>query len=101
MYYPFIDVKLLPFQHDELYLPMNTRDTSTSTPNEAFFIRQFSSQREDEPRLNSTILRQEEKVEFSKRLTNPSQEYFAHVRDFKTICRGEPLVILNQSLLMN
>ncbi len=73
---------------------MNTRDTSTATPNEAFFIRKFSSQREDEPKLNSTILRREEMEEFSKRLTSPTEEYFAHIRDFKTICRGEPLVII-------
>ncbi len=76
-----------------MYAPMNALDTSTITPNEAFFIRKFSSQREDEPRLNSTILRREETEEFSKRLSSPIQEYYAHIRDFNTICRGEPLVI--------
>jgi hypothetical protein len=28
----------------------------------------------------------------SRRLTNPSEEYGDHVRDFSTVCRGEQLV---------
>ncbi len=62
-------------------------------PNESVFIRKFSSQRMNEPTLNSTYLRREEMEEFSKLPTSNSLEYIDHIRDFKTVCRGEPLVI--------
>jgi hypothetical protein len=71
---------------------MNTNDTSSETPNEEFFIRKFSSQKGGEPILTSEILRREEKLEFSKRLSSPVPEYHLHIRDFKTVCRGESLV---------
>jgi hypothetical protein len=63
-------------------------------PDESFFIRKFSSQRKDEPTLNSSILRREEMEEFSKRPTSNSLYYIDHIRDFKAICRGERLVII-------
>ena len=69
---------------------MNASDTSTTTPNEEFFIRKFSSQKDDKAKLNSEILRGEEKLEFGQRLT--SRDSLLHVRDFKTVCREEPLV---------
>ena len=71
---------------------MDTMNTASKTPNEEYFIRKFSSQKPDEPKLTSTILRQEEREFFSKKLTSPLADYFHHVRDFKTICRGELLV---------
>ena len=73
---------------------MNASDTSSTTPNEEFFIRKFSSQKNNEAKLNSEILRAEEKLEFGRRLTSPVRDPFLHVRDFKTVCRGEPLVTL-------
>ena len=76
-----------------MYVPMNSEDTSSRTPNEAFFNRKFSSQREDEPKLNSSILRKEEVEEFSKRRSSLDPNYYSHIRDFKTVCRGEPVVI--------
>ena len=81
------------FQHDKGHFVIKFKDTSSMIPNESFFIRKFSSQSENEPKLNSTILRREEIEEFSKRPTSNSLEYFDHIRDFKTVCRGEPLVI--------
>ena len=74
------------------FRPMNANDTSSDTPNEEFFIRKFSSQKEDEPILTSEILRREEKLEFARRFSSPVQEYHLHIRDFKTVCRGESLV---------
>ena len=71
---------------------MDTEETSSSTPNEEFFIRKFSSQKEGEPILNSEILRREEKLEFSRRFSSPIQLFQLHVRDFETVCRGESLV---------
>ena len=71
---------------------MNANDTSSDTPNEEFFIRKFSSQKEDEPILTSEILRREERLEFARRFSSPVQEYHLHIRDFKTVCRGESLV---------
>ena len=71
---------------------MDPMNTASITPNEEFFIRKFSSQKPDEPKLNSSILRQEERDLFSKMQTTTSLDYFDHLRDFKTICRGEPLV---------
>ena len=77
---------------------MTAMDTSTATPNEAFFIRTFSSQKDEEPKLTSAILRKEEWEEFSMRWTSPFDEYDYHIRDFKTVCRGEKLVSQHLSL---
>ena len=75
-----------------MFLPMDRDDTSSVTPNEAVFIRKFSSQQKNEPQLNSTILRREEMEVFSKRFSSHNTKT-NRIKDFNSLCRGQRLVI--------
>ena len=73
-------------QHDEKFRPMDTMNTASKTPNEEYFIRKFSSQKPEEPKLTSTILRQEEREFFFQKadksigwLLSPRQRFQDHL----------------------